>query len=185
MTYDSTPSSLAHSRVADWIAFIAGSPADLSGDSGARLRAYETSIAALGPTKLRYACALADALTVPAYVHHWSPGGGPNPYLAYLALAASIATVVFFSRVADLALTWYATVAAALRAMPKGRLPKAELASAAAALPMIDAGKLKALAKVGIEAQTGSGALVAAFEQKLGRPIRNEASSRTGTLAAE
>jgi mitochondrial fission protein ELM1 len=31
--------------------------------------------------------ALSDALTVPAYVHHWSPGGGANPYLAYLALA--------------------------------------------------------------------------------------------------
>lgn len=31
--------------------------------------------------------ALADALAVPAYVHHWTPGGGPNPYLAYLALA--------------------------------------------------------------------------------------------------
>jgi len=31
--------------------------------------------------------ALEGALTVPAYVHHWSPGGGPNPYLAYLALA--------------------------------------------------------------------------------------------------
>jgi mitochondrial fission protein ELM1 len=31
--------------------------------------------------------ALSDALSAPAYVHHWSPGGGPNPYLAYLALA--------------------------------------------------------------------------------------------------
>lgn len=29
----------------------------------------------------------ADALTVPSYVHHWTPGGGPNPYLAYLGLA--------------------------------------------------------------------------------------------------
>jgi len=37
--------------------------------------------------------AFSDALTVPAYVHHWAPGGGPNPYLAYLALAdAFIAT---------------------------------------------------------------------------------------------
>lgn len=33
------------------------------------------------------ALALAAALTVPAYVHHWTPAGGPNPYLAYLALA--------------------------------------------------------------------------------------------------
>ena len=31
--------------------------------------------------------ALSDSLTVPAYVHHWTPRGGPNPYLAYLALA--------------------------------------------------------------------------------------------------
>jgi len=31
--------------------------------------------------------ALSDALGVPAHVHHWSPGGGANPYLAYLALA--------------------------------------------------------------------------------------------------
>ena len=31
--------------------------------------------------------ALSDALTVRAHVHHWAPGGGPNPYLAYLALA--------------------------------------------------------------------------------------------------
>jgi len=31
--------------------------------------------------------ALSDALTVPAYVHHWTLGGGSNPYLAYLALA--------------------------------------------------------------------------------------------------
>jgi mitochondrial fission protein ELM1 len=37
--------------------------------------------------------AFSDALAVPAYVHHWTPGGGPNPYLAYLALAdAFIAT---------------------------------------------------------------------------------------------
>ena len=37
--------------------------------------------------------ALTDSLTVPAYVHHWTAGGGPNPYLAYLALAdAFIAT---------------------------------------------------------------------------------------------
>ena len=31
--------------------------------------------------------ALARALKVPAYVHHWTAGGGANPYLAYLALA--------------------------------------------------------------------------------------------------
>jgi mitochondrial fission protein ELM1 len=31
--------------------------------------------------------ALCDALGVPAYVHRWSPEGGPNPYLAYLGLA--------------------------------------------------------------------------------------------------
>jgi len=31
--------------------------------------------------------AFSDSLTAPAHVHHWSPGGGPNPYLAYLALA--------------------------------------------------------------------------------------------------
>ncbi len=31
--------------------------------------------------------ALTAALTVPAYVHHWSPNGGSNPYAAYLALA--------------------------------------------------------------------------------------------------
>ena len=30
---------------------------------------------------------LIDALDVPTYVHQWAPGGGPNPYLAYLALA--------------------------------------------------------------------------------------------------
>ncbi|MEO6028959.1 MAG: ELM1/GtrOC1 family putative glycosyltransferase [Candidatus Binatia bacterium] len=30
---------------------------------------------------------LVESLTVPAYVHHWSPDGGPNPYAAYLALA--------------------------------------------------------------------------------------------------
>lgn len=31
--------------------------------------------------------ALSDSLTAPAYVHHWTASGGPNPYLAYLALA--------------------------------------------------------------------------------------------------
>lgn len=31
--------------------------------------------------------ALVEGLTAPAYVHQWAPGGGPNPYLAYLALA--------------------------------------------------------------------------------------------------
>ena len=31
--------------------------------------------------------AFAAALTVPAHVHDWVPGGGPNPYLAYLVLA--------------------------------------------------------------------------------------------------
>ena len=30
---------------------------------------------------------LTDSLTVPAYVHRWTESGGPNPYLAYLALA--------------------------------------------------------------------------------------------------
>jgi len=30
---------------------------------------------------------LVESLTVPAYVHHWSPDGGPNPYAAYMALA--------------------------------------------------------------------------------------------------
>ncbi|MCC6765779.1 MAG: mitochondrial fission ELM1 family protein [Deltaproteobacteria bacterium] len=30
---------------------------------------------------------LVDALAVPAYLHQWSAAGGPNPYLAYLALA--------------------------------------------------------------------------------------------------
>jgi mitochondrial fission protein ELM1 len=34
--------------------------------------------------------ALADALEVRAYVHRWTPGGGPNPYLAYLALADAL-----------------------------------------------------------------------------------------------
>ncbi len=31
--------------------------------------------------------ALADAIEVPAHVHQWRAGGGPNPYLAYLGLA--------------------------------------------------------------------------------------------------
>jgi mitochondrial fission protein ELM1 len=31
--------------------------------------------------------ALCDALTVPAYIHRWTPGDGANPYQAYLALA--------------------------------------------------------------------------------------------------
>ena len=30
---------------------------------------------------------LCDALAVPSYVHRWTPGGGANPYTAYLALA--------------------------------------------------------------------------------------------------
>lgn len=31
--------------------------------------------------------ALVDAITVPSHVHHWTPGGGANPYPAYLGLA--------------------------------------------------------------------------------------------------
>lgn len=31
--------------------------------------------------------ALCESLGVPAHVHRWTPAGGPNPYLAYLALA--------------------------------------------------------------------------------------------------
>ena len=31
--------------------------------------------------------AFLDALDVPSYVHQWTPGGAPNPYHAYLALA--------------------------------------------------------------------------------------------------
>lgn len=30
---------------------------------------------------------LVESLSAPAYVHRWSPDGGPNPYAAYLALA--------------------------------------------------------------------------------------------------
>jgi hypothetical protein len=35
------------------------------------------------------ACAqtICDSIDVPAYLHRWRPDGGPNPYLAYLALA--------------------------------------------------------------------------------------------------
>ena len=38
-------------------------------------------------TPAAVALALCESLGVPAHVHHWTPGGGPNPYLAYLALA--------------------------------------------------------------------------------------------------
>jgi hypothetical protein len=61
---------------------LAGQASDLARAEGGSLL-----VSTSRRTPANAARALSDALTAPAYVHHWSPGGGPNPYLAYLALA--------------------------------------------------------------------------------------------------
>lgn len=61
----------------------------LAGQANALARAEGGSllVSTSRRTPAEAAHALCDALKVPAHVHHWTPGGGPNPYLAYLALA--------------------------------------------------------------------------------------------------
>ena len=59
--------------------------------------------------------ALCNALAVPAYVHRWTPAGGANPYLAYLALAdAFVVTNDSASMLAEACSTgrrvWFATL---------------------------------------------------------------------------
>ncbi len=83
-----------------WIAVLVGGSAvpfvfdvatarRLAGQASALARAEGGSLLVSTSRRTPAAAArtLSDALTAPAYVHHWSPGGGPNPYLAYLALA--------------------------------------------------------------------------------------------------
>jgi mitochondrial fission protein ELM1 len=61
----------------------------LAGQASAHARAEGGSllVSTSRRTPSDAARALSESLTVPAHVHHWAPGGGPNPYLAYLALA--------------------------------------------------------------------------------------------------
>jgi mitochondrial fission protein ELM1 len=69
--------------------------------------------------------ALVEALTVPAHVHQWSPAGGPNPYLAYLALAdAFVVTGDSASMLTETCTTGKRTWFVAL---PEHRPPKARL----------------------------------------------------------
>jgi mitochondrial fission protein ELM1 len=68
------------------------------------------------------AAALVAAIEVPAYVHQWALGGGPNPYLAYLGLAdAFIVTGDSASMLTEACSTgkrvWYV-------ALPERRSPK-------------------------------------------------------------
>jgi hypothetical protein len=61
---------------------IAGQASELARSEGGSLLVSTSRRTPAGAAR-----ALSDALTVPAYVHHWSAAGGPNPYLAFLALA--------------------------------------------------------------------------------------------------
>ncbi len=83
-----------------WIALLVGGSAKpfVLDEPAARRLAEETSAlaAAEGASLLvstsrrtppAAARVLAESLRVAAHVHHWSPGGAPNPYTAYLALA--------------------------------------------------------------------------------------------------
>jgi mitochondrial fission protein ELM1 len=81
--------------------------------------------------------ALSDALRAPAYVHHWSPAGGANPYLAFLALAdAFVVTGDSASMLADACSTgrrvWIATLpeARSLKSRCKNALRRLVLAAA-------------------------------------------------------
>ena len=83
-----------------WIALLIGGSAKpfvFDGAAARRLAAEVSRLAAAESASLLVstsrrtpdaaARALAESLRVPAHVHRWTAGGGPNPYAAYLALA--------------------------------------------------------------------------------------------------
>ena len=61
----------------------------LTEQAKALVRAEGGSLLVSTSRRTPQACAQAicDSLDVPAFIHRWTPAGGPNPYQAYLALA--------------------------------------------------------------------------------------------------